>query len=248
MSSEPVKSYLLGTLEENLASSIEERYFTDRAFFLFVQAVETALIEDYLAGRLAPSTRSRFEQRYLTVPDLRRRLEEVRGRQALPTAPEGSGWNIRILLTAAMLLVCFGGAALWVYHDRMRFPALPRSTFVRPVLATISLSPGVVKGEATGMALIRATSEKGDVRLVLELPAQSSPIFCSAQLSVALSDGTWKRVWSTPQPVWSTTFRAGQQLSLNLDSSLLDRGDYQVEVTGADKLIQEAYFFRVSSM
>jgi hypothetical protein len=62
---------------------------------------------------------------------------------------------------------------------------------------------------------------------------------------VALSDGTWKRVWATPQPVWSKALRAGQQLSLNLDSSLLDRGDYRIEVTGADELVQEAYFFRV---
>ena len=93
-----MRSYLLGTSTKRAASSIEERYFTDRGFFLFVQAVETALIEDYLAGRLAPSTKKRFESRYLAVPDLRRRLDEIRGIQVSAqvvrgqVATSGSVW------------------------------------------------------------------------------------------------------------------------------------------------------------
>ena len=79
MSPEAVRSYLLGTLEEGEAASVEEKYFTDRNFFLFVQGVETALIEDYLSGRLAPSVKGHFEARYLSIPDLRQRVEEVRG-------------------------------------------------------------------------------------------------------------------------------------------------------------------------
>jgi hypothetical protein len=120
MSSEPVRSYLLGTLEESCAAEIEQRYFTDRAFFHFVQAVETGLIEDYLAGRLLPSVKSRFEERYLTVPDLRRRVEEVRGTRVRARTAVAPVRPIRLVLIAAILLICVGGAALWLARSRMR--------------------------------------------------------------------------------------------------------------------------------
>jgi hypothetical protein len=246
MSSEPVRSYLLGTLEENSAATIEERYFTDRAFFLLVQSVERALIDEYLSGLLEPSTRARFEQRYLSVPELRQRLEEVRRRKALLTAADGPARNTRTLLAAAALLLCIAGAALWVYLDHMRLQSLPGSTPSQPVLATVSLSPGLAKGEGPSVGRFRASSEKGDVRLVLELPGPSTPLLCSATLAVASPEGGWKNVWLTPKPVWSTAFLAGQQITLILDSSLLQPGDYQVKVTGVDKQVQEAYFFHVT--
>jgi hypothetical protein len=246
--SEPVRSYLLGILDESSAASIEERYFTDRGFFLFVQAVETALIEDYLAGRLAPSTRERFESRYLSVPDLHRRLNEVRERQVPARIVVGQIRYARLRLVAAAVLVCLGGSAFWLYRDRMRFDSLPMSTGTRPVLATISLSPGLLKDHAARSTQLSVLSARGDVRLVLDLPGQATQIFCSAQVSVASPDGTWKRVWSTPQPVWSMPSQGGQQLALILDASLLGRGDYLVEVAGTDKQVQETYSFRVSPM
>src|SRR6266566_694368 len=75
---EPVRAYLLGKLDDQTASVLEQRYFTDRSFFLRVREIETALIQDYVAGRLASTDKHLFENRYLTVPEMRRRLEEVR--------------------------------------------------------------------------------------------------------------------------------------------------------------------------
>lgn len=248
ISSEPVRSYLLGILDESSAASIEERYFTDRGFFLNVQAAETALIEDYLAGRLAPSIKERFESRYLSVPDLHRRLDEVRERQVPARVVVGQIRYARLRLVAAALLVCLGGAAFWLFRDRMRFDSLPASTGSRPVLATISLSPGLLKDQATRSTQLSALPARGDVRLVLDLPGQTARIVCSAQVSVVTADGTWKRVWSTPQPIWSTPSQGGQELALILDASLLGRGDYLVEVAGTDKQVQETYSFRVSPM
>src|ERR1035438_9155246 len=77
---EPVRAYLLGALVGREARAIEERYFGDRAFFLWVRAIEVGLIEDYLDGKLSPAHVQRFESRYLQVADLRQRLEEVRQR------------------------------------------------------------------------------------------------------------------------------------------------------------------------
>lgn len=246
--SEPVRSYLLGILDERSAASIEERYFTDRGFFLFVQAAETVLIEDYLAGRLAPSITERFESRYLSVPDLHRRLNEVRERQVPARIVSGQTRYARLRLVAATLLVCLGGAAFWLYRDRMQFDSLPASRRAHPVLATISLSPGLLKDQAARSTELRALSAKGDVRLVLDLPGQATEIACFAQVSAALPDGTWKRVWSTPEPIWSTPSQGGQQLRFTLDASLLARGDYLVEVAGTDRRVQETYSFRISPM
>jgi hypothetical protein len=234
-------------LGEKSTVSLEERYFTDRRFFLFVQAVETALIQDYLAGRLAPSVKSRFEARYLSVPELRLRLEEVRGTQTRPHVPRRKIPDARLLM-AAVILVCVGGAALWIYHNHTRFDSLPTSTPARPVLATLSLSPGLLKGDGVEPARLAPVSRKGDVAFILELPGQDLETLCSAKLSRALPDGLWVSVWSTPQPVWSRTSQREQQLTLRVDTSVLTRGDYLLEVVGNGSKVRETYSFRVSPM
>jgi hypothetical protein len=248
MSSEPVRSYLLGTLEESCAAEIEQRYFTDRAFFHFVQAVETGLIEDYLAGRLLPSVKSRFEERYLTVPDLRRRVEEVRGTRVRARTAVAPVRPIRLVLIAAILLICVGGAALLLARSRMRVESLPVSAGAPPVLATLSLSPGVLKGAGAETPRLSPAPGDGSVRLLLDLPGQTSPLLCSVQVSLAAAGGAWRKVWSSPQPTLSTPSPGGQHLAVILDTSLLSRGDYLVEVLGSDGQVLETYSFRVPRM
>jgi hypothetical protein len=106
---------LLGQLADDEAAALEEKYFIDRAFFLRVQAVEQGLIEDYLENRLPRSERAQFESRYLTVPALRQRLEEVRARWApSPPAPKAAGWWAwRVAFAAAA--ICVVGLAAWLY-------------------------------------------------------------------------------------------------------------------------------------
>jgi hypothetical protein len=246
MSSEPVRSYLLGTLEESSAAAVEERYFTDRRFFLFVQEMETVLIQDYLAGRLTTAEKIRFEARYLSVPDLRRRLEEVR---ALNLPAQVAGWQVRParLLIAAIIVVCVASVAFWGYNHRPRGDALSVSVPARPILATLSLSPGLLKGDASAARLASPTGE-GDVLLVLELPGRPVQTLCSSQVSLALPSGSWKSVWSTPNPIWSTSSPGGQELTVRVDASRLVRGDYLVEVSSADGKVQETYNFRVSPL
>src|ERR1700690_175760 len=161
MSSEAVRSYLLGTLEEGEAASVEEKYFTDRNFFLFVQGVETALIEDYLSGRLAPSVKSHFEARYLSIPDLRHRGEEVRGRW-VPAGVQCRQMNRpRAPLVGGVGVVCVGGAVFWLYRDLVGFKVLPPSRVPRPILATLALSPGVLKGEGASVPGLGPLSGRG---------------------------------------------------------------------------------------
>lgn len=243
MSAEPVRAYLLGTLEENSAASVEERYFTDREFFLFVQSVETALIDDYLSGRLPPSVKAQFEARYLSVPDLRRRLEEVRKRRT--SVNRRRMFGPRSLRIAAMVLMCVGGAIFWFYRDYLRFERLQAPPLARPVVATLALIPGVSKGDGAGIPTFGLRSE-GFVQLELELPGQREQMICSVQVSIILPDGVSQRVWFSPQLIWSYPIRGGQRTTLMLDASLLHRGDYLVELVGADTRVRETYVFRLS--
>jgi hypothetical protein len=113
--SEPVRSYLLGQLADHEASALEEKYFTDRSFFLRVRVVEQELIEDYLENRLPRSERQQFEDRYLKVPALQRRLEEVRAQWArsLPAPQPAGGWAWRAAFAAC--LICALGTVAWIY-------------------------------------------------------------------------------------------------------------------------------------
>lgn len=122
--SEPVRSYLLGQLADHEATALEEKYFMDRSFFLRVRAVEQGLIEDYLENRLPRSEREQFESRYLKVPALQQRLEEVRAQWArsLPASKPATGWAWRIAFAAC--LICVVGAVVWVYVHQRRTPSV----------------------------------------------------------------------------------------------------------------------------
>lgn len=60
-----IRQFLLGQLPEARAEQLEERIFADPDFGEEVEIVESELIDDYLAGRLAPGDLERFQQTYL---------------------------------------------------------------------------------------------------------------------------------------------------------------------------------------
>lgn len=63
-----VKSYLLGTLPDDRASVIEERYFTDAAFFNEIRRIEIDLICEFLDEELTEDEREQFNRRYMQIP------------------------------------------------------------------------------------------------------------------------------------------------------------------------------------
>src|ERR1700733_14489213 len=77
---EPVRAYLLGALDDREASELEVLYFCNPACLRLMNNVEESLIKDYFQNRLSQAEREQFETRYLEVPELRRKLEEVRAR------------------------------------------------------------------------------------------------------------------------------------------------------------------------
>lgn len=72
--------YLLGELSEREQADFEAQYFEDPRVFDELADVESALIDDYVRGRLAPATRQQFESHFMA--DARRR-ERVRFSEAL---------------------------------------------------------------------------------------------------------------------------------------------------------------------
>jgi len=242
-----VRSYLLGTIEDGEAARVEERYFTDRRFFLFVHAIETRLIEDYLDGRLTPPAKHLFEARYLEVPDLRERVEEIRGKQVLNATNARRVRTWLFVVAAAIMLACIGIGVLWLQRNSRRTEQPSVIAETRPVIATLSLTPGLLKGAGSVAAKLGPLTGRGDVRLVLELPGQHTPMLVNAWVSVATSDGAWRRVWSAPKPIRPLPGATGQQVTLTLDSSLLPSGDYLVEIVSLDERVHESYSFHVSS-
>jgi hypothetical protein len=76
--SSAARRYLLGEVTEEECSAIESEYFSDEAVVDRIAAVEEDLVEDYLADRLTPDERRRFESHYLTAPQHRTRVETIR--------------------------------------------------------------------------------------------------------------------------------------------------------------------------
>ena len=66
--------YLLDDVSDEDREAIEAQYLLDDEWFAQLQALETQLIRDYLKKDLAAEQLRRFEDKYLAVPDLRRKV------------------------------------------------------------------------------------------------------------------------------------------------------------------------------
>jgi hypothetical protein len=71
--------YLLGDLAESETDKIQERYFSDRAFFEHVEALEDLLVRAYLDHLLSAKDLNLFERKYLSVPELKEKVAFTRG-------------------------------------------------------------------------------------------------------------------------------------------------------------------------
>lgn len=135
---ELLRRYLLGELEEEEQSRLEERLIREEELFEEMEAVESDLLDDYARYRLAAAERGQVEQRLLATPRGRLRLELVRGLDEI--ANEGRVVPIRparrelsrfeqVAAIAAMLVIAILG--FLVANQRME-PVRPRIVVVPP--------------------------------------------------------------------------------------------------------------------
>jgi hypothetical protein len=186
------------------AAALEELYFCNRLVYLQLREVETDLIRDYLAGRLPGDELERFEERYLTVPELVERVAEVRAMAGRPV-PAESRTVSRKLWGRFALAVCSVGAVAISWVMRKPEPTAGRSpeqavrrTVVSPS-ASIQLEAGLWKDGGNQLAV--PAEATGPVRLQLKVPASIAGVACSVRISRVQPDGKLVEVWSSGEPL-----------------------------------------------
>ena len=182
-----LRSYLLGELADEPATALERDYFAREDLLDRVRVAESDLVDDYLAGRLSPHERDRFDQHYLATPLHRRRLAIARELRAAAEAPaldrapiESTPWWTAALhalrgsrrpltpaLAAALVLVVAGG--VWMLRSRF-VPAVditsPQATTQSRETSPPSESPREQRPESPGAPESRPT---GPVTVALAL-------------------------------------------------------------------------------
>lgn len=79
--------YLLRELPAWEAEELEEAYVTDAGLFRRLAREERALVKAYVGGRLPAERARRFERTYLASESRRRRVEALRLRRRVASAP-----------------------------------------------------------------------------------------------------------------------------------------------------------------
>jgi hypothetical protein len=244
---ETVKAYFLGRLDDEMASQLEARYFNDPAYLDGLRTQEDSLIAEYLNGHLSQPDRQRFEVKYLTVPVLKARVEEIRAQ--LGTAPVRR-WGFPALrwgaAMAAMALLI--ATAVWLsrtHSVRQNSAAVPRAPAAVPAFAlSVRLFPGVTKGYAAANQGLQAPGPNTPVDLTLVLPGRTAGSTYSVTVLALDASAHSQTTWTSPP---SLSRRAGDdgELTVRLPAGILTPGDYTAEVRDDRGEIVESYLFRV---
>lgn len=247
-----IKTYLLGELNEARRNQFDERLLKDRELFQEVLISEDELIDQYLAGKLSDSEKTRFENHFLITKD---RQQKFRFGQAFNTylqlndapviaaeAPRtrwflsGAFWPVRQAVTAAFVLVIVSLLAVAVYWIGVRRAATPATSYV------VSLVPGATRSAGSGIQRVT-------------LPAGVTAV----ELRLGVVDGNYKNY--SAQLISSTgnvtEFRnlqiAGQDqekaVVMTIDRDRLVPDDYQVKLSGisasGEAKAIDTYSFRI---
>jgi anti-sigma factor RsiW len=153
---ELIEAYLLGELDGEDRSAVEERMFPDDEFFTRIQFHEDQLIDAYVLGKLSGARKARFEAHFLASPRRQRRLEVVRalkshfaqearmeaGKSPWTRIREAFGSDApmaRLAFASCALAVLFGGLSIWLATSlsREREMALRQQREAREAIARL---------------------------------------------------------------------------------------------------------------
>jgi hypothetical protein len=264
------RRYLLGEASDDERSRVEQQYFADEAALDRMEAAEEALIEDYVAGRLPPDQRARFEREFLSVPHRRARVATIRtlmtaaSRRApvtmedRPAVPRVRRPLLGRLSLAAAAIVLLAAGTWWVAGVSRGRPAAerhqaavpsgpaplaptPRSS---PRVFAVSISPGAVRG-AGGSPGIAVPDGTDLVELRLEgEPGDARIERARAVVRTVTGDEVWGGPAATPPDG-----PAGIAASIAVPAERLPADDYVITVftatpRGAEREAYR-YFLRV---
>ena len=210
-----IRQYLLGETSEEEAQAVERAYFAKEETLDEVGAVESDLLEDYLAGRLTGASRARFQTHYLRTAEHRQRLAMARALRAEAQAPQRMRKVLYFFpLAAAAILVLTVLAVIWA----LRLPGtspLPRATVL-----TLQVPLVAVRGEGdTPTAHLGTGPGVQALDLLLEQGTATPPY------ALLLRTVEGQEVWRG-EAAAAPTFR--------IPAVGLAAGDYVAELTSGD--------------
>jgi anti-sigma factor RsiW len=237
-----VKSYLLGTLPDDQASAVEERYFADPAFFNEMRRIEIDLVCQFLDQELTEEEQEQFERRRLQVPKLKNLVDEVRERRGAFLQPRLTPW----IVSVAAALVCLAVVGLIVLRRGLA-PSVQKGSVETPGQGiSLFLEPGVTMGAGTTTKKLVLSSQVQPVALVAELPGQMVSADYVARVFSIGRDGSRNEVFTSGQ-IRSVARSGGQQVTVQLSSAQLQHGDYIMDLHPVRGEVSETYVFRVTA-
>jgi hypothetical protein len=240
--SDVVKSYLLGTLPDDEASAIEERYFTDPVFFNGIRKVEIDLICAFLNEELTDEEQNSFERRYLQIPKLKRLVDQVRERREAVTQPRSRNW----LVPVAAALVCISAIGFVVLRKSTVPPVAKRSPYPSLQGPSLFLEPGVTMGEGSETRKLVLPGQMQSISLIAELPGETVSRDWTAQIFRIGADGSREKVFTSTR-IRSLPRIGGQQVTVKLSSTDLPPGDYIMDLQAAEGKGSDTYVFRATA-
>ncbi len=251
------RRYLLGEASDEESAALERDYFADARAVEQMEAVEEALIEEYLAGRLGPGERTSFEKRYLAAPHRRRRVETIRGLMAAAQRSTSAHASRRLrvmgwapLAAAALFVLVLGG--WWVLRTPPGAPASrdrgtnasavsePASTSPAPRIIAFAISPISVRSPGDTSTLV-VPPGIGVVRLHLEgAPGDDARIDAArARVRTVAGADVWRGPAAAP-----TDAPAGTIAQIDVPAARLEADDYVIELVATDAAGAERERFR----
>jgi hypothetical protein len=250
------RRYLLGDVSEEESSAIESEYFQREQSFDLMTAAEDDLIEDYLADRLAPAERGRFERVYLSIPARRRRVDTIRRLMAAASGsiPATAQRLSRRWMALAAAVILAAAGTLWILipsrGDRGAVaenptapialpppsaPAPPQTAPDQPAMAppaparvfAVSISPITVRSAAQSAGVIIPAAT--DV-ITLSLEGEAGTITASR---ASIRTVTGNEVWQGPTSRGNDLPR-GVIARLDVPAASLPVDDYVILLFGTD--------------
>ncbi len=227
-----VRRYLLGTATDGESAALERQYLGDESVLEAIAALEDALIEDYLDGRLDPAAHEQFERHYLASPRHRARVEAVRRLTPAPRRAVGSPrWAI--VATAAVLAIAVAGVS-WFSRRPAATASISQPTGRPPSSApprvfAFSVPPLAVRGAADRPSLV-IPGGTDVVALDLERGDATGAVF-NARVIVRTVSGD--EAWSGPAVV--ANLAPGVMARADIPSARLAADDYTIALRTTDR-------------
>jgi len=249
-----LRRYLLGQLSGAQQEKLEKRLMTDSVLNEELVATEDDLVDEYLSKRLNDAERRQFES-FFSVTDERQRkvrfgrilrtylaslsVADSQGEIKVDSRPRVfSGLLARTpILVASMLLVFTGVFAVsWLAYRRQTHRT-PKQTIA------ITLQPGLFRSEgAAATQRLQRPPLGSTLRVELELGTNE---FQTYQIEFSKENSSL----ATFVPLKAEPKEGHFVLNFDIDSRLLDAGDYGIKVSGisgsGEAEFKDQYHFRV---